>query len=149
MKKWILFAAVFTLIMVGIFAFIGSQMSPDTNDANSEDISQSNAEFRWYTDLNSAISAAEKTNKQIFAVFTADWCPACVELESRTLSKPEVQKEMARKYIPVKIDVDSNPQPSSQYRIFSLPTMLIMDSNGNEIRRIEGYITANQLLSQL
>ncbi|MBU4607919.1 MAG: thioredoxin family protein, partial [Euryarchaeota archaeon] len=124
MKKWILFAAIFTIVMVGIFAVIGSQMSNKTNNVNSEDIPENNAEFRWYTDLNLAISEAQKTDKQIFTVFTADWCPACVELDSKTFSNPEVQKEMTQKYIPVKIDVDKNPQLSSQYRIFSLPTML-------------------------
>jgi thiol:disulfide interchange protein DsbD len=49
----------------------------------------------------------------------------------------------------LKINVDENPELSQKYQAYSLPTVVILDDNGNEINRIIGYQSPEQLLSQI
>lgn len=148
MKKWILLFAIITIALVAIFVVIGFQISNTENEQSNQN-SKENIELNWYTDIAAAISEAQKNNQQIFAVFTADWCSACKELDSNTLSNFEVQREVSQNYVPLKIDVDINPQLSAQYGIYGIPAILILDSNGREIKRLEGYQTPKEILSIL
>lgn len=70
-------------------------------------------------------------------------------MDKNTFSSPEVQEKLSQNYVLVKIDVDKNPGPSSKYQAYSLPTMLILDSEGNEINRIIGYQSPENLLGQI
>lgn len=99
--------------------------------------------------MNTAFQQAQASNKMVFADFYADWCHYCQEMDSVTYTDPDVQQRMAQSYIAVKIDTDDNPDLSSRYAIYGLPTIIIFNSNGQEIKRIEGYQSASQLMSQL
>jgi thiol:disulfide interchange protein DsbD len=54
-----------------------------------------------------------------------------------------------KNYVLLKLDVDANPQLSQKYQAYSLPTIIILDYNGREIKRIIGYQSPEQLLTQL
>jgi len=96
-----------------------------------------------------AFEQAKTSNKMVFADFYADWCHYCREMDSETYTDTNVQQRIAQSYIAVKIDTDDNPDLSSQYNVYGLPTIIIFNSNGQEIKRIEGYQSPSQLLSQL
>jgi len=110
---------------------------------------QSNADTTWQTNLDSALQDAKNTNKPIFIDFYADWCSYCKELNESTLSDPNVKKKLNQDYVKVDINTDQNPDLSSRYKIYSLPTLVILNSNGQEIKRQEGYVSADQLLNWL
>lgn len=147
MKNWIILAFVIGLLIIGTIAFINKPTNNQNVQLNNN--STGPTEVKWFTDLNLATKEAQKTNKSIFAVFYANWCPACQELQSDILSNEEFKQKLAQKYVSVKIDTDSNPQLSSEYGIYGLPTILIIDSNGNEIARYAGYQSPDQLLTVL
>ncbi len=146
MKKWVLFATGLSIVLIATMALQHSYL--EDNDLIPDNIVE-NKEFNWYTDFNSAISAAGNTNQNIFAVFTADWCVACRKLDSESLSNFNVQQKLSQNYINLKINIDTNPQLSRKYGIFTIPTLLILDSNGGELERLEGYQSPNQLLEFL
>jgi len=81
--------------------------------------------------------------------FYADWCSYCGEMDEETFTDPQVKEKLTQNYVLLKVDVDKNPDLSSKYRAYSLPTIVIVDSSGNEIKRIIGYQTPEQLLSQI
>jgi thiol:disulfide interchange protein DsbD len=70
-------------------------------------------------------------------------------MDEVTYTDPQVVEKLTQNYVLVKINVDDNPDLSSQYQAYSLPTMVILDSDGNEINRIIGYQTPEQLLDQI
>ncbi|MCK9152143.1 thioredoxin family protein [Methanobacterium alcaliphilum] len=147
MKNWIITAIAIGLIIVAAIAFINK---PATNqNVQLDNDSQGPSELKWYTDMNLAISEAQNNNKSIFALFYTDWCPGCQEIQSNTLSNDDVKQKLAQKYVSVKIDTDNNPQLSSEYGIYGLPTIIIMDSNGKEITRLLGYQSPEDLLNLL
>jgi thiol:disulfide interchange protein DsbD len=105
--------------------------------------------LRWGTDLDKAMQEAKDSNKSIFVDFYADWCDYCGEMDDGTFTDPQIVEKLTQNYVLLKVDVDENPSLSSKYQAYSLPTMLIIDSNGNEIKRIIGYQSPERLLTQI
>ena len=62
----------------------------------------------WIHDENEALALAQKTGKPILIDFFATWCAACVELDKHTFSDPRVQREIADKFVPLKISSSKN-----------------------------------------
>lgn len=141
MKKPVLIIGFILLIAIVAYATLGSQSeNTSQNDSNSQN---------WHTDLDSALDEAKKTNKPIFVDFYTTWCPYCKQLDEMTLSDPQVQEKLSENYVVAKIDASKYPDIASNYKIYGYPTLLFLDSNGQEIKRIEGYVDPNTLLNQL
>lgn len=146
-KMWIAAAILIGLFVGGVVVLTISQNN--NQNSNSSINSNQSSDLKWYTNLDAAIAEAQKTNKPIFAVFSASWCPACQQLESETFVDDKVKQKLDQNYVAVKIDVDTNPELSSKYGIYSIPALIFMNSNGTETKRLEGYRSPDQLLSAL
>jgi protein disulfide-isomerase len=111
-------------------------------------ISLSGVAANWSTNYSETLAKAEKTNKKVLILFTgSDWCGFCIRLEKNVLSKKDFDKVVKDKYLLVKLDLTSktkNPKEKEinylnrVYKIQGFPTTIILDSKGNEIKRIEG-----------
>lgn len=113
-----------------------------------QDQSQNNQiDLQWNNDLDSALISAQKDNKLVFIDFYTDWCGYCKQMDSVTYSDPEVKEMFAQKYVLVRINGDQNPDIVSKFHIYGYPTFVILNSNGNEIKRQEGYITPAEILN--
>lgn len=150
LKIWII-AALIMVIIAGVAIALNSFNDSNQSLTNNGTSNQPNPsyELKWYDNLDSAIAEAQKTNKLILVVFSANWCPACQQLESETLVNEKITQKLSQNYVAVKINVDTNPEPSSKYEIYSIPTLIIINSNGDVIKKIEGYQSPEQLLSVL
>ena len=51
--------------------------------------------------------------------------------------------------IPVRLHVKKHPEAMARFNVQWTPTVLILDSDGNERHRIEGYLPADEFLVQL
>ena len=78
-------------------------------------------------------------NKKIVVDFYATWCGPCKMLSS-VLEKID-EKNLIQI---VKVDVDECSDLAAEYKIYSVPTLILFE-NGKEIKRISGFISENEL----
>lgn len=144
-QKMLIILGVVVLGVLTIFLISNLEKSSQTTNESQNQPTT----IEWNTDFNSALTAAQKSNKLVFVDFYADWCKYCQELDENTYPDHGIQQRFAQKYVTVKVNVDKNPDLASKYKIYGLPTLVIMDANGNEIKRVEGYQTPSELISIL
>jgi len=109
------------------------------------------AEKDWGTDLAAAVKQAKAESKHVLLDFTGlDWCPNCIALHDRVLTQPVFRDWAAQKLVlvradfprhtsPPKAQADANKRLVHQYAVNGFPTLLLLDANGKELHRIEGY----------
>ena len=76
--------------------------------------------------------------------FYANWCEPCKLLdEILELVKADLQEKIFIQ----KIDVDQSKELSQKYHVRSVP-VLILFKNGKQVWRINGFLTASELLKE-
>ena len=97
-----------------------------------------------FTDANFKEEALEM-DKPVLVDFYADWCGPC------KMMAPVID-ELAGEYegmIKVgKLNVDDNPDTARQYRVMSIPTLIIF-KNGEAVDTVVGVIAKNALKKKL
>jgi thioredoxin len=81
----------------------------------------------------------------ILVDFYAPWCGPC-QIMAKVLE--QVSAELKQQVQIVKINTDNYPQLASQYQIHALPT-LVFFKQGQPVERIEGVVSADQLVQRL
>ncbi|HEV8436181.1 MAG TPA: thioredoxin fold domain-containing protein, partial [Thermoanaerobaculia bacterium] len=86
--------------------------------------------------------------------FYADWCIPCKELDAKTFSDKGVAAELKR-FRRVKADLTLPDDPKTkaltkQYAIVGVPTVVFLDSKGNELRdlRLTGFEEPEKFLTR-
>lgn len=81
----------------------------------------------------------EIENKRVLVDFYATWCGPCKMLG---LVIEKIEKENIIDII--KVDVDEARNLSTEYKIYSVPTLILIE-NGKELKRISGFISEEEL----
>lgn len=100
--------------------------------------------------LEAAKAIAKKEKKLIFVDFSAPWCPACLRLETEVFSQKSFQAK-TKKLIKVSLNMDekSNTEAFEKYGVNVIPTMIIMNADGEEIYRMVDFRETNELLTEM
>ena len=69
-------------------------------------------------------------------------------LEQTVLSNPDVQQTLEA-YVFVDIDMDTYPHEASVYQVVGMPTLLVLNTDGEELFRSVGLIEADALQQKL
>ena len=89
-----------------------------------------------------------QADKPVIIDFYADWCIPCKELEASTFSNPEVIKA-SKGYLALKANMTKSLSPQvellrNKFNIIGVPTVLILNKKGDEVKRITGFVDAKE-----
>lgn len=98
-----------------------------------------------------AMAQAKNQHKLIFLNVYATWCMPCKMLMKNTLDKPEIGNVFNKKFVNVSYDAEKGEGIDlvKKYNIQAHPIMLMVDANGQVVKRILGYRTPDQLLTEI
>ncbi|MDH5202096.1 MAG: thioredoxin family protein [Nitrospirota bacterium] len=109
--------------------------------------------WKSYSQLN--LKEAETSGKPTIIDFYADWCTPCRNLERKTFHDRRVVKE-SEKFLMIKVDLtkkgDLDPvQLLDKYHVKGVPTVIFLDSRGNEIKelRILDFMPAEEFFLRM
>jgi tetratricopeptide (TPR) repeat protein len=97
----------------------------------------------WERDYEKAVQRAQAEEKVILADMFTDWCVLCKDMDQETFGDPGLVGEMARRYVWLKLNTeteDDGKKLQEEFAITNYPLVLVLDSNGQEIDRIEGFL---------
>lgn len=102
----------------------------------------------WRTDFAAAKDEARRDDKPVFAYFTASWCGPCQAMRHTTWADASVDAAL-RDYVPVKIDVDRNPDLASAYRISAVPSFVVLGQDEKPQRQTDGALPPAEMVAWL
>ncbi len=110
--------------------------------------------LEWATGgVDRAQALAKDERRPMLVDFTAAWCGACKELDRITFSDPRIS-ERASRFVAVKVDATRDDEPAvqralEQFGVRGLPTVLLIDADGREVRRFTDFVDPDEFLEAL
>lgn len=96
--------------------------------------------------LETLIDSISKTNKILLIDFYATWCIPCKNM-SKILDK--VVEQFEKQVVFCKVNIDNIPALASIYNIRGVPTILLIDSTGKELKKLVGEQEYQDLISEI
>lgn len=132
-KAFNIFKIAFSIVVIAVSVY--ALLPSDTNSID------------WKPYSESSI-AEVKANRGIIIDFYADWCIPCKELDALTFSDPDVIA-LSEEFSTYKADMTKSLSEDveklrEKYNIVGVPTVLILDQEGNEKKRITGFVNAEE-----
>jgi len=92
---------------------------------------------------------AARQHRFILLDLHAVWCHWCHVMDEETYGDSRVRSLIAKRYLPVSVDADSDPALTSRYGDWGWPATIVLAPDGTEIVKRRGYIPAPQMASLL
>ena len=101
--------------------------------------------------LDDAMKKAIAENKLVLASVSAIWCPSCRKLDQSVFSDKYVQQAIDNAYVFSRIDYESDEAEAfmEKYNVFGFPTIVILDAEGNFVRKLSVTLDPKTFVSYL
>jgi len=96
-----------------------------------------------------ALDNAKLENRNIILIFDQESCSWCEIFKKNTLENDDVIEKLNSNYITTIVDINKNPEIASKYSVYGTPTVVILNSEANEIYRNEGYLPPDEFLKNI
>src|SRR5215831_2046411 len=101
----------------------------------------------WERDYEKAIERARSEKKLIIADMFTDWCELCKKMDAETFAEPQLIKQMANKYVWLKLNTETEEDGErlqKEFAILTYPTILVLDDQGDEVDRVDRFLPSPQ-----
>jgi thiol-disulfide isomerase/thioredoxin len=123
--------------------------APDDNLRDERPRPRATTPFEWghgAKGYEAALAKAKAAGKMVFIDFEATWCGPCHTMDQWIWTDAEVAARLNAGFVGVKIDADLEKALVKQYQIKGYPTMVILGSDGAEIKRFADYMGSKEML---
>ena len=102
----------------------------------------------WSKDLNEALMRGAAENRPVLVYATMPNCVFCRQFEQDALADQGIQALMDQ-FALVEIDITQDKSEAARFQVTGTPTMVLLASDGHELRRVEGLMDADALGKEL
>lgn len=99
-------------------------------------------------DYKLALKVAKSKKGRLLIDFETTWCGPCKQMDQWVYNSDPVVERSAD-LTAVKVDGDENRDLVKQYSVGAYPTIILLDPNGKESKRVVGYQSVQQMVSFL
>jgi thioredoxin-related protein len=124
------------LFLIFVCFFNISSFSTE-NKKNS--VSEKKTGIKYYP-YKEGLKEAKKNKKYIIIYFYSKRCPWCRILEREWEESEKVKEYLTKNFLLIRVDAEVEETPVIKYRIRGVPTIWFLESNGNPIGPVPGYI---------
>jgi len=137
MKSILIFRKLATLLLIVVLSQVMTATDVKVNFTNER--------------VSDALERASSEGKLVFMDFYANWCMPCKWMDKTTFTDPDVVEALDASFIAVKVNIDDAQgfELKNKYEISYLPTILILNSKGHLVERVEETLTAERLTDLL
>ncbi len=128
-------AAVLALILLSVFAL-------------SVGCAKESFSSKWLKTMEEGKDAATEKDQSLLVYYSADWNELSEEFEDTVLTDPDVRTELDG-FVIVHIDSDVDADTPASYGVSAYPTCIFYRSDGEEITRVIGLVTADEFAKTL
>lgn len=97
-------------------------------------------------ELDAALTQGRKEKKLVLVNVYTDWCGYCKKLDKEVFRDPDVKAAM-QAFVAIKADAEGRGETAARrFGVRGFPTILFLDPDGREVRRIEGYVRRDDML---
>ena len=100
--------------------------------------------IRWETDIDVAMSRAEREQRPIFLHFIGNDCQPAQQMAVEVFTQPNIITQLNATFVMVIINASENATLVQKFDVKSVPTDIIMKPNGQLVHRRTGGITAER-----
>lgn len=144
MKKIFLTCAIAAAMFATGCSANGNSSGKDSTGVKTEKQTKSNEKKKDYEVTDGGLLSIN--GLPMLVDFSAEWCPPCRQL------KPifsDLKKEYKGKVDFVTINVDSMPELAAKYRIESIPALIYISRDGQELYRSVGFRQALEIKADI
>ncbi len=106
-------------------------------------------DLKFYTNLTTAMDAANTTGEPVFVYFRLDGCGWCKKFEEESFTNKSIVRTLSDNFTIVSIDVYKQKNITRFYGVRGTPHELFLHSNGTEIKRLPGYVDNQTFLNTI
>lgn len=92
---------------------------------------------------------AKAGGRLLLADFYTDWCYWCQQLDKNVYPNKRVAGLIHKYFVLAKVNAEEDTKTAAKYDINAYPTIVILDTDGTVLKRIEGYEDAKLFAADL
>lgn len=107
-----------------------------------EDVTPIPVPAGWQASLKPALKLAGDRKKPVLVVFSAAWCPPCVDMAKEIYPHERVVEAM-KNFVPVYVNGDEHEGLCKTYRVRHYPYFAVLNSEGEKLDWMEGSMSVD------